>query len=176
MMKTYIALFAVALAACTNGQAEVDVTATTAALFPGPPADVRGQVPTEAMTTDGVVTLDFQKDLASLANMGTLTAVISKNAISGPDLSFVDHIKATIATEDGKIPEQLAFDVDVPRNTTELELALLISDSQVLDYMTEGKVAIHFYLTGTIPPRALTLTHTMIAHVSVAVKGSVLKL
>jgi hypothetical protein len=173
-MKSYIALFAFALAACTNGQAEVDVTASSAASFPGAPA--AAQVPTGGLTTDGIVTLDFQKDLASLSGMGTLSAVISKNAISGPDLSFVDHIKATITSEDGKMPIELACDVDVPKNTTEVELSLLISDSKVLEYLTEGKVAVHFYITGSIPPRPITLTHTMIAHVSVDVKGSVLKL
>lgn len=176
-MKPYATLFALALAGCANGQGEVDVTAANAATFPGAPAAARGPMGNAAAwTTDGYVTLDLKNDLASLSDIGTLSGAIAKNALSGPDLAFIEHIKATIATEDGKMPVELASDVEVPRNSTEVELALSMSDSRVLEYLTEGRVTIHFYVTGNIPERPLTLTHTMIAHMNVAVKGSVLKL
>jgi hypothetical protein len=176
-MKRYIALFGIALAACTNGTGEVDVTASNSATFPGAPLPAgAAQFNGESVTTDASVTLDVQGDLASLSNLGTLTAEISKNTISGPDLAVVQHIRATIETKDGKMPAQPASEVDVPANSTEVELPLSMSDSQVLDYLTEGKVVIHFYLTGTIPDRPITLTHTMVAHMGIAMKGSVLKL
>jgi hypothetical protein len=114
-MKPYIALFAIALAGCTNGQADADVTANNVAMFPGAPAPAAGQpLAAQPMTTDGSVTLDLQQDLASLSNVGTPSAVISKNTVSGPDLAVVRHIKATIAAEDGKLPARLVSDVDVP--------------------------------------------------------------
>ncbi|HXN31834.1 MAG TPA: hypothetical protein VN894_08235 [Polyangiaceae bacterium] len=173
-MKRYIALFAIALAACTNGQGEVDVTSTNSATFPGVPLSAgEGQLRAESVTTEAPLALDVQSDLASLSNLGALTGVISKNSISGADLSVVRHIRATIETADGKMPAQLASDVDVPADSTEVELALSMSDAQVLDYLTEGKVVIHFYVTGTIPDRPITLTHTLVAHMGIAVKGSV---
>jgi hypothetical protein len=176
-MKPYIALFAIALVGCTNGQGEVDVTATNVATFPGAPVGTAAEaLATESLTSDAIVTLDVRRDIASLRDMGTLSAVISKNAISGSDLSFIRHIKATMAAKDGKMPVELVSDIDLPPNSTDVELALLISDARVLDYLSEGKVDLHFYLTGGIPDRPLMLTHTMTAHMSIAVKGSVLKL
>ncbi|HZU83280.1 MAG TPA: hypothetical protein VE987_10205 [Polyangiaceae bacterium] len=167
---------AVALTGCTNGQAQVDVTATNVATFPAPPAAVAEQVPDQVMATDGVVTLDLKGDLDSLANVGNLTAAVSKNALSGQDLDVLQHVRVTIAAADGQLPVQLVSDVDVPAGATELELPLLVDGSRLLEYLTEGSVLVHFYLTGTIPQRPLTLTHVMVAHVDVAVAGSVLKL
>lgn len=175
-MKPYIALFAITLGACATGQGEVDVTATNSATFPGAPPIPAGVLGAESVTTDGAVTLDVQSELASLSNLGTLTAAISENAISGADLSVVHHIKATIETADGKMPAQLASDVDVPANSAEVDLALSITNAQLLDYLTEGKVVLHFYLTGSIPDRPIVLTYTMVAHMGIAVKGSLLKL
>jgi hypothetical protein len=176
-MKPYLAIFAIALGACATGQGEVDVTATNSATFPGaPPIPAGAQLGAESVTTDGAVTLDVRSELASLSNLGTLTAAISENAISGADLSVVHHIKATIETADGKMPAQLASDVDVPPNSAEVDLALSITNAQLLDYLTEGKVVLHFYLTGSIPDRPITLTYTMVAHMAIAVKGSLLKL
>src|SRR5258708_3779715 len=138
-MKTYIASFAIALAlaGCTNGQADADVTANNVASFPGAPAAAAGQLAAQSIRTDAAVTVDVQQDLASLSNVGTPSAVISKNTVSGPDLAVVRHIKATIAAEDGKMPAELVSDVDVPKGSTEVDLPLLISDSQVLAYLQE---------------------------------------
>ncbi len=175
-MKPYIALCAIALVACATGQGEVDVSTSNSATFPGVPLSAGGaQLRADPVTTEGSVTLDVQSDLASLSNLGALTAAISKNSISGPDLSVVQHIRATVETADGKMPAQLASDVDVPSSSSEVELALSMSDAQLLAYLQEGKVVVHFYVTGTIPDRPITLTHTMVAHIGIAVKGSVLK-
>jgi hypothetical protein len=176
-MKPYATLFAIALAGCASGQGQVDVTAANVATFPGAPAGAREQVHGAGVSsTDGYVTVDVQKDLASLSTLGALTLTVDRNGLSGPDLAFIQHIKATIVAEDGKLPIELASDVDVPKNSTDIELPLELSDERVLAYLTEGKVTIHFYVTGHIPERPLALTHTMIAHMSVAVKGSVLKI
>jgi hypothetical protein len=175
-MKLHIVLFATVLAACTNGQGEVDVTATNVATFPAPPASQKDAPGAGTVMVDAAITLDLQKDLASLSGVGTLTAALSKNAVSGSDLSVVRRIEATIASEDGTLPLRILSDVDVPPGSAEVEMPLVIDNSLLLDYLTEGKVAVHFYLTGDIPGRSLTLTHTIIAHVSIAVDKSVLKL
>jgi hypothetical protein len=125
-------------------------------------------------TTDASLTLDFQDDLASLGNLGALSATISQNSVSGTDLNVIRHIRATLATKDGTIPEQVASDVDVPEASTEVELPLLISDSQLLAFLSEGKVVLHVYLTGSIPEHPFTLTYMLMAQVSVAMKGSIL--
>jgi hypothetical protein len=177
-MKTYIALFATAaLFACTNGQGEVDVTTTNVATFPAAPAAAAGPRPTtETLTAEAEIRLDVHEDLKSLANLGTLTGAISRNAISGSDLSFVQHIKTTIATQDGRMPAQVLSDADVPQDAPEIELPRLISDDLILEYLKEGKVAIRLSLTGSLPERSLSLKHTLVAHLNVAVQGSVTKL
>jgi hypothetical protein len=176
-MKTYIALLAVALGACTAGQGQADVTMENSVTFAGAPAGIADvPVPAGSIPMDGAVTVDVHDEIESMSKLGTLTATVSKNALSGPSLAAIQHIRSTIATEDGKLPVELLTDVDVPAGTTELELPLLVSGAQILDYLQEGKVSIHFYVTGGILPQAITLTHTLIAHVDVAVQGSVLKL
>jgi hypothetical protein len=174
MMKRHIALFAIALAGCTNGVAEVDETTSNVATFPGAPAAAAGQLSAD-LTTDAIVTMDVQKDLASLNGLGTLTLTISKNAVSGADLAFVKHIKATIEAQDGTMPIELASDVEVPPHSTEALLPLQISDARLLEYLTEGKVAVHLYLTGNLPQQTMSLTHTMVAHLNIAVKASAVK-
>jgi hypothetical protein len=171
-MKRFIALFAVALGACALGQGQVDVSTSKSATFPGAPAgkDLAGV----STTTDASLTLDFQDDLASLGNLGALSATMSQNSVSGTDLNVIRHIRATLATKDGTIPEQVASDVDVPEASTEVELPLLISDSQLLAFLSEGKVVLHVYLTGSIPEHPFTLTYMLMAQVSVAMKGSIL--
>jgi hypothetical protein len=51
---------------------------------------------------------------------------------------------------------------------------LLISTGELLDYLQEGAVALHLYATGTLPTQPITLTHTLEAHVTVAVHKSLL--
>ena len=163
-----------ACAACTNGQGEVDVIADRVATFPGiPQAQALAGV---VMTTDAVVSFDEHDDLASLGKVGVVHTTIVENSLSGSDLAFVTHVHATIADDDGAMPEVLLSDVDVPVNASEVALPLALSDDQVVSYMGEGKVDIRLELTGTIPDRPMTLTHSIVAHVSVDVAGSVTKL
>ncbi|MDP9036192.1 MAG: hypothetical protein M3O50_15435 [Myxococcota bacterium] len=177
MKTTIIGSFVLACAACTNGQGEVDVTASTALTFPAAPAAAqRLAASLDSVTTDTVVTLDLKKDLASLSDLGTLSVSGSASALSGADLAYLRHIKATVAAADGSMPEQLLCDVDVPRNATTMGLPLSIGDSEVLSYLKEGKVSLHFFVTGTVADKPLTLTHTLIAHMNVAVQRSVVKL
>ncbi|HZU83615.1 MAG TPA: hypothetical protein VE987_11890 [Polyangiaceae bacterium] len=178
-MKKILVVLAGALVACTSGQGEVDVTATQVATFAPPAVDLQGlaaagQTPT--VTADGYVTLDLKDDLASLGGVGSLSATLSKNTLSGADLGYVRHVTATLASVDGTMPAVLASDVDVPEGSTQAELALSMTDSQLLEYLAEGKVSVHFFVTGTLPDRPITLTHTLVAHVNVQVSGSVLKL
>jgi hypothetical protein len=178
-MKTHIALFAIALAlsGCTNGQGEVDVTTSNVATFPAISTVSAGQqLAGETLTTNAEIRLDVHKDLQSLSSLGALTGAISKDAVSGSDLSFVRHIKVTIATLDRKMPIQVLSDVEVPQNAAEIDLPRLIDDELVLEYLREGKVAIGLSVTGSLPERSLTLTHTLVAHMNVAMQGSITKL
>jgi hypothetical protein len=176
-MKRSIALFAIAFAACTNGQGQADVTMENTVTFGGVPAGTPDiPLPNVAVTTDGSIALDVKGELASMGKLGSLSATVSKNQLSGESLVQIQHIKTTIATVDGTIPEEVLTDVDVPANSTAVELPLLISDAHVLDYLEEGKVTIHFYVTGIPTRQPIALTHTLVAHVDVAVQGSVLKL
>ncbi|HEY4013243.1 MAG TPA: hypothetical protein VGM06_07885 [Polyangiaceae bacterium] len=174
MTKIQVACWGAALAvcaACTSGQGEVDVIADRVATFPGiPQAQALAGV---VMTTDAVVSFDEHGDLASLGKVGTFHATIVKNSLSGSDLAFVTHVRATIAADDGAMPEVLLSDVDVPASATEVALPLALTDAQVVSYLSEGKVDIRLELTGTIPERPMTLTHSLVAHVSVDVAGSV---
>jgi hypothetical protein len=176
-MKFSFALFAVALGACAVGQGEVDVSESRTATFPGAPAGVSAHalegVP---VTTEAEVTLDLKKDIASLSELGTLTVDISKDSLSGTVLESIRHIKATIASADGTMPAQVASDVDVPEKTTEMELPLLISGTELVAFLAEGPVTLRLSLTGTIPPQSFTLQYALIAHVNVAVNNSISKL
>ena len=79
-------------------------------------------------------------------------------------------VRATIADDDGAMPEVLLSDVDVPVGATEVALPLALSDDQVVSYLSaQGKVDVGLELTGTIPDRPITLTHSLVAHVSVDV-------
>lgn len=175
-MNKSIAVFVLACAACTNGQGEVDVTASTVVTFPAPSAALQRQAASvDSVTTESIVTLDLQKDIASLSDLGTLSVAGLQNALSGADLGYVRHVKATIAALDGKLAEQLLCDVEVPTDSASVQLPLSISDSQVLAYLKEGKVSLHFFVTGKVPDQPLTLTHTLIAHMDVAVQRPVVK-
>jgi hypothetical protein len=169
-MKTCVGLCAFALGACAVGQGEVNVTENRVATFPGAPVSA---VVGESVTTDAEVTLDLKSNLDSLTNLGAVTVDISRNSISGADLATIRHIRATLATKDGKIPEQVASDLDVPEKSTELDLPLLMSDAQILAYLSEGPVILHVYLTGNIPEQSFALEYALAAHLDVAVNGSI---
>jgi hypothetical protein len=181
MKRTVIALFAIALAACTNGQGQADVTLQNTVVFGG--ADDAGvalpsnvMIPNVDVTTDGEISIDCESELASMGKLGSLSATVSKNELSGDGLLQMQHIRATIASADGALPEQQLTDLDVPENTTSIELPLSMSDAKVLDYLEEGKVTIHFYVTGLPTTQPIMLTHTLVAHVDMAVQGSVTNL
>jgi hypothetical protein len=176
-MKRYIPMLALVLsAACTNGQGEVDVTVSNEATFPGAPAAAAQALAGQTVTTDSFVTVDIQQDLESLGKVGSVTAEVSKNTISGADLSFIQHVTATIEAQDGSMPVQTVADLDIPAGASEVSLSpMKISNEEVLAYLSEGKVNLHFFITGSIPDRPITLTHSLVAHLSVAVQGSVLK-
>ncbi|HSY22772.1 MAG TPA: hypothetical protein VK841_11685 [Polyangiaceae bacterium] len=178
MKRTAIALFAIALAACTNGQGQADVTLQNTVVFGGMgdagvavPSNV--MLPNVAVTTDGEISIDCESELASMGKIGTLSATVSKNELSGDGLLQMQHIKAMITSADGSLPELLLTDLDVPENTTSIELPLSMSDATVLEYLEEGKVTIHFYVTGLPTTQPIMLTHTLVAHIDMAVQGSV---
>ncbi|MBV9947792.1 MAG: hypothetical protein JOZ69_13135 [Myxococcales bacterium] len=163
------------LAGCTHGQGEVDVSSTNVASFPVAPAALQAQANASGdVTTEASIVLDLKDELASLGDLGSLSAEVSKNSLSGAGLGFIHHIRATLETADGALPETLATEADVPPATAELDLPLAVSSAALLRYLTEGKAVLHFYVTGQMPDRPFTLTHTLIAHVNVAVHRSVL--
>ena len=174
-MRAYVALLTLAVAACANGVGEVDENFSAVAIVPGASPALLAAFGGDEVTVDAPLVLDEKSELSSLGDLGALSLSVSKNSLSGPDLSGVRHVKATIGSKDGKIPQQLAAEADVPAGSTEVELPLLIDDHQLLDCLTEGPAVIHLLLTGAISEKPLTLTYTLAARVNVAVKGSVLK-
>jgi hypothetical protein len=169
--------FALGMAGCTTGQGDVDVSLTNVATFPGAPPEAAAELTGSTVSSDAFVTIDVQKDIESLDKFGTVTADISTDMVAGGDLSFIDHVKATMEAEDGSLPVLVLSDRDVPTGSATIDLApLSVTDEQVLAYMSEGKVDVHFYITGNIPDRPVTLTYSLAAHLTVDVRGSVFKL
>jgi hypothetical protein len=171
-MKKTIALFGLAMAACTNGQGNVDVTTSDQATFPAPVAlpAAMGQV---SLTTETDVNLDVHDELASVAKVGTLSVAISQDSVSGPDLALVDQVIATIAAADGTMPVQPLGRAIVQPGSTEVGLSSLLSDAQVLGYLQEGPVVVHLTLTGALPEQAIRLNYALHAHVAIGVAVSV---
>jgi hypothetical protein len=171
-MKKTIALFGLAMAACTNGQGNVDVTTSNQATFPVPVAlpAALGQV---SLTTETDVNLDVHDELASMAKVGTLSVVLSQDSVSGADLALVDQVTATLATADGTMPAQPLARAIVTPGSAEVALLSLLSDAQVLAYLQEGPVVVHLTLTGVLPERPITLSYSLDAHVTMGVAVSV---
>jgi hypothetical protein len=185
-MKRYFSLLAIPLLGCTVGQGQVDLSETGTVTFRGLSALVGDSVATDPqgmrdanalsdspVTTDSTVSLNVKADLASIGDIGKLTAEISNSSLSGPSLATISHIKATLETEDGTMPEQVVTDIDVPAQSTEVSFPFMISDSQVLAYFAEGSVVLHFYLTGVLPKEPFTLSYDLVAHVSIDVNASI---
>lgn len=176
-MKRFVALLAIVVGACTQGDAEFDVTQTHVASFPGVPASVLARsTPGQVLTASAPITLDARSELDQFGNLGSMTLSISENQLSGTDLGLLQHVSATIATADGKMPSQPLSDVDVPAGSTLVNLPLLLSDADVLQYLMEGPITITLTVSGTLSAQPLTLTHTIVGHVDVAVDKSPLSL
>ena len=175
-MKIIPAVIAVALVGCVAGREQVEVTRTQVVTFPGVVPDAHEPSATDARATDALVKLDMHQDLAALRALGSLVGTFSTNSLSGPGLADVTHVRVTIATTDGALPVRLLSEADVPGGSRQVELPLSMTGDQVLDYLAEGEVEVHFYITGGIPPSPIALTHTLDGRVNVAVEGSVLGL
>jgi hypothetical protein len=163
-----------AVAGCANGVGAVDEDMSAVATFPAASPSAAGAPAAEELTSEASVDFDGKSELASLSSLGPLSLSISQNKIAGADLPVVRHITATLATMDGKIPELLASDVDVPEGSAEVALPLLIDDKVLLEYLTEGQVVVHLVLTGPLSRNPMKLTYSLSARVNVAVKRSVL--
>ena len=91
MKRIAIALFAIALAACTNGQGQADVTLQNTVVFGG--ADDAGvalpsnvMIPNVDVTTDGEISIDCESELAS---MGKLAFYDLEIHAMGKDYAYV---------------------------------------------------------------------------------------
>lgn len=167
-MRILFALAALPLIACVQGQESFDVTETQTVNFPGLPA-AAVQAIQGARVTESHVRVDMHSAFDSLGGQGALNAAISQNSLSGSGLALIDHVRATIATSDGKLPELLWSEADVPTNSSEIELPSSMSADQLVKYLEEGPVDIYFYVTGDIPTAPMSLTHTIRGHMTVAV-------
>ncbi|MGA2451168.1 MAG: hypothetical protein ABTD50_21110 [Polyangiaceae bacterium] len=174
-MKVGWMLLAATLAACTEGEGQLDVSEVHVATFPafaatGPLQSLMAQ----PQSVDTVIYVDLRSELSTLGDLGSPSMTVTKNEVSGTAVANLQHFAVTIAARDGTIAEKPLSDVDVPPNSTSVELPLLISTGELLDYLKEGSVALHLYATGTLPTQPITLTHTLDAHVAVAVHKSLL--
>ena len=174
-MRTGWILLATALAACTQGQGELDISETHVATFSAMGANSPLQaLATHAQSVDTTIYLDLRKELSTLGDIGSPSLKVTKNEITGSALANLQHFAVTIASKDGTLPETPLSDVDVPANSTSIDLPLLISPGELLNYLKEGSVALHLFATGTLPTQDITLTHTFDGHVDVEVHKSLL--
>ena len=174
MRKGWI-LIAAALAACTQGQGEVDIRETHVATFPAFSANSPvGALAGRQQSVDTTIYVDLRKELSTLGDIGSPSLEVTKNEITGSALANLQHFAVTIASKDGTIGEKPLSDVDIAPDSTTVDLPMLISAGELLDYLKEGSVALHLYATGTLPTQAITLTHTFEGHVEVAVHKSLL--
>jgi hypothetical protein len=174
-MKLIAALATISLVGCLQGQESFDVSSTESVTFPGLPV-AAAQIAPGALSTDSHLLLDVHDNLAALSHQGALSAAFSQHTLTGDGLSQVSHVRATIESADGTMPVVLLSDADVPAASSEVQLPLSIPGDQLLEYLGEGKVDIHFFLNGSLSPDSLKLTHTLTGHVTIAVNGSVTKL
>jgi len=173
MKKLVVALAAVPLMGCLQGQESFDVSETQAVDFPGLPA--AAQVAQASATTESHMQIDLRSQLAALGGQPS-SAVFSQNALSGTALAVIAHVRATISTADGSMPDVVWSDAEVPVDSTEIELPQALSGDQFLEYLEEGPVNVDFVLTGSIPTQEMTLTHTLHGHMTVPVDESLSKL
>lgn len=174
-MTTIAAFFSgLALAGCTKGQAEGDVTTSRVATFPAAPTSSDGiATASSSRTTDAEITVDVRDDLSTMASVGKLSFSLSRDSLGGTDLAFIDGISATLAAADGSLPTRALARVPVMAGAADVELSSLLSDEELLEYFAEGPVVLHITLTGRLPTRAVTLDYSLLAHVAVVVDKSV---
>jgi hypothetical protein len=174
-MRTGLILLAAVLAACTQGQGEVDISETHVATF----SAVAANSPLQALATlpqsvDTTIYMDLRQELSTLGDIGSPSLKVTKNEITGSAVANLQHFAVTIASKDGTLAETPLSDVEVPANSTSIDLPLLISPAELLDYLKEGSVALHLFATGTLPTQEITLTHTFEGHIDVEVHKSLL--
>ncbi len=174
-MKLIAALATIPLVGCLQGQESFDVTSTDAVTFPGLPAAAAQAIPS-GQSTDSHLLVDVHENIAALRQQGVLSAAFSQNSLTGDGLAQVGHVRATIASADGAMPVALLSDTDVPAASNEVQLPLSIPGDQLLQYLGEGKVDIHFFLVGNISADSVKLTHTLTLHMTVAVNEPITRL
>ena len=173
-MRILVALAAVPLIGCLQGQESFDVTQTQTINFPGlPPA--LAQAVQGARTTETHMRIDLRSTLASLGGQGDLSGVFSKNSLSGSGLAVIAHVRATISASDGTMPDLLWSEADVPADSSEIELPSSLTSEQFLKYLEEGPVDVLFTVTGDIPKQPTALTHTISGHVTIGVNEDLSK-
>jgi hypothetical protein len=175
-MRVGWVLLATALAACTQGEGQLDVSEVHVATFPAVVATGSAEqaLMTQAQSVDTIIYVDLRSELSTLGDLGSPSMTVTKNEVSGSAVANLQHFAVTIASRDGTIAEKPLSDIDVAPNSSSVDLPLLISTGELLDYLQEGAVALHLYATGTLPTQPITLTHTLEAHVTVAVHKSLL--
>ncbi len=169
-MKIAIGILSVALGACVAGQADANLTSTHEASFPAPSGA------STSLTTSADVDVDVHDTIESIGRVGAVQIAISRDSLAGADLAFVERISATVAASDGTLPARALADFAVPAGSTRVEIQTLTSDADLAAYLREGKVVVHFVLSGALPRRPLVLTHEIGARVEVSVSTSVDKL
>jgi hypothetical protein len=111
-----------------------------------------------------------------MGKAGDLTLAIASDSLSGVDLSVVDRVLVTIAAADGTMPAAPLVDVFITPGNSTANLPHVLSDSELLGYLAEGPVLLHFSVSGSLPERPILLTHSLVAQVEIAVSAPVSKL
>lgn len=159
-----VALFCVS---CVSGTAEEDLSKTSSLTLPGVPVNL------SSTTVDQQLPIDVHDTLSKLNDYGGVSFAVNENSIASDNsLSFIQHMKITIASDDGSMPEDILSDADNSQSNNKVNFPVVMSSDKLFSYLAHGKCLLHFYVTGNIPTTETTLTHTLSVHVKDSVSKS----
>jgi hypothetical protein len=154
---------------CVSGTAEEDLSKTSSFTLPGVP------VALPSATVDQSLPIDVHDTLSKLKDYGSISFAVNENSLSSDNtLGFIHHMKITIASNDGSMPEETLSDTDVVQSNNKLNFPIVMSSDTLFSYLSNGKCFLHFYVTGNIPTTETNVTHTLSVHVQDSVSKSAL--
>ncbi len=159
------------LAACAVGQAQVEVTETHDATFPGVARGASDELPASS-TESTNVGFDVSSTIASWGSYGKLSAVVSQDELTGPGLAVVRHVSAAIAPASHPSSALPLAEADVPPGSTHVALAREMDDAVLFGLLEQGPVVLKFTITGPLSTEGIVLQHTLVAQVDLAVAAS----
>lgn len=169
---SFVAL--VACAGCFNATVSDNATITKQVNLPVIPIPP-GVVPHFQGTVDATTTLDASGAFKDIAKVGTLSLSFPSDTFTG-DVGWVSHIKLTLASSDGTMPEMALIDQDVSNTQTEIDVVSKMDDATLQAYLTEGSLNLHVWASGwadEMPLNGATMNWSVTANASVSGSKSI---